>query len=67
MRTRSNDRRIRYPARHEDTRDERLELRLTEEEDVPTSRYIVMNAEYDLPALEEYLHELRELGSPTIH
>lgn len=67
MRTKTNDRRIRFPAPYEDTRDERIELVFAEVEDGPSSRYILMSQEYKLPALEEYLHELRELGSRTIH
>lgn len=67
MRTKTNDRSIRFPALDEDAWDERVGLVLVEEQDVPCSKYIVMSPEYDLPALDEYLHELRELGSPTIH
>jgi len=67
MTTKTNDRRIRFPALHEDSRDERLELVLAQPEEVPSSKYIVLTQEFDLPALEEYLRELHELGSPTIH
>ena len=67
MTTKTNDRRIRFPALRDESQDERLELVLAEVEDVPSSRYLVKSQEYDLPALEEYLRELQELGSPTIH
>ena len=67
MRTKTNDRRIRFPAPHEDSGEELAELVFHVEEDAPCSEYIMMSWEYDIPALDEYLHELRELGSQTIH
>ena len=67
MKTRSDTRRVRFPAPHEDSGAQFAELVFDEEEDAPCSEYIVMSRDYDIPALEEYLHELHELGSQTIH
>lgn len=67
MRTKTNDRRIRFPAPHEDSGEALTELVFDKENDAPCNECIVTSLEYDIPALEEYLHELRELGSRTIH
>lgn len=67
MRTRTNAHRVRFPAPRGDEPVERLEFVLDEEEEAPCNEYIVMSQERELPALQEYLHDLLELGSRTIH
>ncbi|MBI3044622.1 MAG: hypothetical protein HYY78_17530 [Betaproteobacteria bacterium] len=47
--------------------DEPAAFILDDELEAPCSEYLVMSQERDLPALAEYLHELRESGSRTIH
>ena len=67
MTIKTGTRRIQFPAPRDDEPTERLEYVLDEEEEAPCTEYIVMSQERDLPALQEYLHELGELGSRTIH
>jgi hypothetical protein len=64
MKTRTHSRTKRFPAPHEDHRDDPLALLLEEVEDTPSSEYIVTLQAQELPALHEYL---LELGSRTIH
>ncbi|HET9403286.1 MAG TPA: hypothetical protein VFO57_01750 [Burkholderiales bacterium] len=64
MGTRSEQRRARIPAPHEDKTTGLAEIAFEEEDETPCSEYVVMSQERDLPALEEYL---REHGSRTIH
>lgn len=67
MRTNTNDRRIRFPAPHEDCADELVELVFDDGEDAPPCDYLSLSRDYGLPALEIYLLELRVLGSRMIH
>ncbi len=67
MKTKTETRRIRFPAPRGDEPVERLEFVLDEEEEAPCSEYVVMSQERELPALQEHLHDLHELGSRTIH
>lgn len=60
MKTRTDPRRIRFPAPHGDGGDEPIDLLFEEEEDVPSSEYVVMSQEREMSALREYLHDLRE-------
>jgi len=64
MKTRTHSRTKRFPAPHEDRREDPIELLLEEVEDTPSSEYIVSLQARELPALQEYL---REHGTPTIH
>ena len=66
MRTKTDARRVRFPARHEDDAEALVELVFEDEEVAPCNEYIVMSHEGELPALNEYLDELGELGSLTI-
>lgn len=38
-----------------------------EQEEAPSSRDVVMNEQRDMPALEEYLHELDAGGGAAFH
>ncbi len=67
MKTKTGIRRIRFPAPCDDELVERLQLVLGEAEEAPCNEYIVMSQEREMPALQEYLHDLHELGSQTIH
>lgn len=60
MKTRTDPRRIRFPALHGDGGDEPIDLLFEEEEDAPSSEYVVMSQEREMSALREYLHDLRE-------
>ena len=62
MRTKTDQRRARYPAPHRDRED--LALLPALEDEAPCSNCVVMSQASGMPALEEYL---RELGSRTIH
>jgi len=65
MRTKTEERRIRFPAPREDHRENPRGLVLLEEqEDTPCDDYVVMTQERELPALQEYL---RERGTRIIH
>ena len=67
MRNKTDERRVRFPARHDDDTEALVELVFDEQEETPCNEYIVMRNERDLPALQEYLDELGELGLWTIH
>lgn len=67
MKTKVETRRIRFLAPRGDEPVERLEFVLDEEEEAPCSEYIVMTQERELPALQEHLRNLHELGSRRIH
>jgi len=38
-----------------------------EQDEAPSSRDVVMNEQRDMPALEEYLHELDASGAAAFH
>lgn len=67
MKTKAETRRMRFPAPHGEELAERLEFALDEEDEAPCNEYIVMSQERELPALQEHLHDLHELGSRAIH
>ena len=64
MRTKTDIRRVRFPAQHSDATDAPAEIVFEEEDEAPCSKYIVMSQERELPALREYL---RECCARTIH
>lgn len=64
MGTRTDTKRIRFPAPQVDDTDARAELVFEEVDEAPCSEFVVMSQEPEMPALEEYL---RERGSRTIH
>lgn len=64
MGTKTEQRRTRFPAPHDDDPKMRVGIVLEEEDEAPCSEYIVMSQESEMPALEEYL---RECSSRAIH
>lgn len=68
MRTRKDNRSIRFPDLSCGVdAEERIEFMPDDEEDTPCSEYVVMNEERHMPALQEYLYDLRERDARTIH
>ena len=63
MRTKTNERRVRFPERYCDDADAPVELVFEEEDEAPCSEYVVMSQEREIPALQEYLRETFELDS----
>ena len=60
MRTKFEVRRIQFPESHAGERPlEPIRLVFEEEEDAFCDPYLVASRESDIPALQEYLHELR--------
>lgn len=64
MRTRTKQRRIRFPAPHDDELPMPVEIVAEEEEEEPCSEHIVMSQAREIPALQAYLHED---GRRTVH
>jgi len=64
MGTKTEQRRIRFPAPHNDDAEMPVEIVFEEEDEAPCSEYVVMSQEPEMPALEEYL---RERGTRLIH
>ena len=67
MRTKTEQRRDRTPAHRGDSKREAAAFPFDDEIEAPCSEYLVMNQARELPALSEYLHELRESGFWTVH
>ncbi|MDH3288909.1 MAG: hypothetical protein OEP48_14470 [Betaproteobacteria bacterium] len=57
MKTRTSERRIRFPGPCADEGEEPIEFVFEEEDEAPCSEYIVISQERELPALQEYLRE----------
>ena len=64
MGTKTEQRRTRFQAAHDDGPRLRVGIVLEEEDETPCSEYVVMSQESGMPALEEYL---RECSSRAIH
>lgn len=64
MRTKTNQRQVRFSEPQCDDAIEPIELVFEEEDEAPCREYVVMSQVSEMPALEEYL---RERGARTIH
>jgi hypothetical protein len=67
MKTKTRIRRVRFPtSRPSDDPDEPVALTVDDVGNAPCSEYIVMSQEPCIPALQEYLCELRERDEASI-